>query len=137
MSAPIQVRNTLESTAGQAGLRAASYLGGLQARDGHWCGEVTAADATLESGYILFQLWLDPPVDGKWKPETRPLIDKAVRSILDRPLSAGIDASVQVHFNNIGDLFTVGDIFLDEVIFRPGRMAPTKKPVCADDHARQ
>jgi len=97
MSAPIQVRNTLESTAGQAGLRAASYLGGLQARDGHWCGEVTAADATLESGYILFQLWLDPPVDGKWKPETRPLIDKAVRSILDCPLPADIDASVQAY----------------------------------------
>ena len=40
--------------------RAARYLAGLQARDGHWCAELTA-DTTLESDYILFQLWLYPP----------------------------------------------------------------------------
>ena len=42
----------------------------LQARDGHWCAELTA-DTTLESDYILFQLWLHPPVDGMWEPATR------------------------------------------------------------------
>ena len=31
-------------------------------RDGHWCAELTA-DTTLESDYILFQLWLHPPVE--------------------------------------------------------------------------
>jgi squalene-hopene/tetraprenyl-beta-curcumene cyclase len=97
MSAPIQVRSTLESAAGHAGRKAAGYLSGLQARDGHWCGELTAADATLESGYILFQLWLYPPVEGKWRPETRPLIDKAVRSILERPLPESIDARVEAY----------------------------------------
>ena len=48
------------------------YLAGLQAEDGHWCAELTA-DTTLESDFILFQLWLYPPEDGRWRPETRPL----------------------------------------------------------------
>jgi len=94
MSAPVQVGSTLESAAGQAVRKAAAYLGGLQARDGHWCAELAAADTRLESSYILFQLWLYPPVDGRWTPETRPLIDKAVGSILDGEPSQGIDASV-------------------------------------------
>ncbi|HXB69683.1 MAG TPA: squalene--hopene cyclase [Candidatus Acidoferrales bacterium] len=102
MSAPIQARSiqigsTLEPAATQAGRKAANYLSGLQARDGHWCGELTVADTTLESGYILFQLWLYPSVEGKWTPETRPLIDKAVRSILDAPLPESIDAGVQAY----------------------------------------
>ena len=59
-----------------------------RSRDGHWCAELTA-DTTLESDYILFQLWLHPPQDGVWNPATRPLIDKAVRSILDRQLADG------------------------------------------------
>ena len=42
---------------------AAGYLARLQQRDGHWCAELTA-DTTLESDYILFQLWLYPPQDG-------------------------------------------------------------------------
>jgi len=88
MSAPLQVRNTLESAAERAMRRAGSRLAGLQARDGHWCAELTA-DTTLESDYILFQLWLHPPVDGVWEPETRSLVDKAVRSILDRQLPDG------------------------------------------------
>jgi squalene-hopene/tetraprenyl-beta-curcumene cyclase len=108
MSAPLQVRNTLESAAEQAKRRAASYLAGLQQRDGHWCAELTA-DTTLESDYILFQLWLYPPTDGAWEPRTRPLIDKAARSILDRQLPDGgfniyvqgpseVNASVKAYF---------------------------------------
>jgi len=88
MSAPLQVRTTLESAAEQAKRRAANHLAGLQERDGHWCAELTA-DTTLESDYILFQLWLYQPVDGKWDPPSRPLIDKAARSILDRQLPDG------------------------------------------------
>src|SRR5271169_1662353 len=88
MSAPVQVGNTLESAADQARRRAASYLASLQQRDGHWCAELTA-DTTLESDYILFQLWLYPPTDGVWAPRTRPLIDRAARSILDRQLPDG------------------------------------------------
>jgi squalene-hopene/tetraprenyl-beta-curcumene cyclase len=86
----------------------APWLADLQARDGHWCAELTA-DTTLESDYILFQLWLYPPRKGRWDPPTRPLIDKAVRSILDRQLPDGgfniyaegpseVSASVKAYF---------------------------------------
>jgi squalene-hopene/tetraprenyl-beta-curcumene cyclase len=92
MSAPLQVENTLGCPLGpasaQAMRRAAEHLAGLQAGDGHWCAELTA-DTTLESDFILFQLWLDPPNDGQWEPKTRPLIAKAARSILDRQLPDG------------------------------------------------
>jgi len=108
MSAPLQVRTTLESAAEQAMRRAGGYLTAQQQRDGHWCAELTA-DTTLESDFILFQLWLYPPVNGVWQPETRPLIDKAVRSILDRQLPDGgfniyvngpseVSASVKAYF---------------------------------------
>jgi squalene-hopene/tetraprenyl-beta-curcumene cyclase len=88
MSAPVQVENALETTCGEGIRRAAAHLADLQARDGHWCAELTA-DTTLESDYILFQLWLYPPKDGQWEPKTRPLVDKAARSILDRQLPDG------------------------------------------------
>ncbi|MGP8246864.1 MAG: hypothetical protein ACLQVN_20395 [Bryobacteraceae bacterium] len=105
---PAQVGNALEAAAADAARRSASYLAGLQAHDGHWCAELTA-DTTLESDYILFQLWLYPPVVGKWDPPTRPSIDKAVRSILGRQLADGgfniyvdgpaeISASVKAYF---------------------------------------
>src|ERR1051326_935144 len=110
MSAPLQVRNTLESAAEQAMRRSSAYLTCLQERDGHWCAELTA-DTTLESDYILFQLWLYPPTKsaGEWRPETRGLIDKAVRSMLDRQLPDGgfniyvggpseVSASVKAYF---------------------------------------
>src|SRR5579872_2196605 len=108
MSAPVQVGQTLELASDLAARRAASYLTGLQQRDGHWCAELTA-DTTLESDYILFQLWLYPPVDGKWQPATLPLVDKAVASIFDRQLSDGgfniyregpseVSASIKAYF---------------------------------------
>jgi squalene-hopene/tetraprenyl-beta-curcumene cyclase len=88
MSAPFQVGNTLELAAEKAMRKAADYLTCLQERDGHWCAELTA-DTTLESDYILFQLWLFPPAGGKWEPQTRPLIEKAARSIFQRQLADG------------------------------------------------
>src|SRR5579885_423998 len=88
MSAPAQVVRSLETPARRAISRAADYLAGLQARDGHWCAELTA-DTTLESDFILFQLLLYPAREGRWEPATRPLIEKAARSILDRQLPDG------------------------------------------------
>jgi squalene-hopene/tetraprenyl-beta-curcumene cyclase len=88
MSARAQVENSLESAARQAMRRAAAHITALQGANGHWCAELTA-DSTLESDYILFQLWLYPPDNGQWVPATRPLIDKAARAILDRQLPDG------------------------------------------------
>ncbi len=85
MSAPVQLGQSLASAAARAAQHSAAFITALQKPDGHWCAELTA-DTTLESDYILFQLWLYPPQNGVWKPETRRLIDKAVRSILDRQL---------------------------------------------------
>ena len=87
-SSALQVGTSLEFAARQALGRSAGYVASLQAANGHWCGELTA-DSTLESDYILFQLWLYPPAEGCWSPATRPLIDKAARSILDRQLPDG------------------------------------------------
>lgn len=108
MSSPAQLENTLESAAESAMRRASRHLVGMQQKDGHWCAELTA-DTTLESDFILFQLWLYPPVNGRWEPASRPLVDKAVQSILDRQLPDGgfniyvdgpseISASVKAYF---------------------------------------
>lgn len=104
----MQAGEKLEAAAVDAAARSAAYLAGLQAPDGHWCAELTA-DTTLESDYILFQLWLYPPRDGTWAPDSRPKIDKAVRSILARQLEDGgfntyaggpseVSASVKAYF---------------------------------------
>ncbi len=108
MSAPVTTRTTLETAAEAAMLASARRLEAMRQSDGHWCAELTA-DTTLESDYILFQLWLYPPTGARWEPETRPLIDKAARSILARQLPGGgfniypggpaeVSASVKAYF---------------------------------------
>jgi len=59
-----------------------------QAPEGFWCGELTA-DTTLESDYILLQLWLHQPDGAAWNPPTEGRIRKAARSILERQLPDG------------------------------------------------
>ena len=106
---PITVKtgDALDLT-GPAIRRAAGYLLKLQRKEGYWWAELTA-DTTLESDFILLQLWLYPPQNGVWRPESRPLVDKAVRSILARQLPDGgfniypkgpseISASVKAYF---------------------------------------
>src|ERR1035441_7414419 len=88
MNTQVEAARSIETGAELARGRACARLADLQARDGHWCAELTA-DSTLESDFILFQLWLHPPKDGQWEPKTRPLVDKAARSILDRQLADG------------------------------------------------
>ncbi len=68
--------------------RGVGYLLGRQKPEGFWEADLTA-DSTLESDFILLELWRHAPVDGVWNPPTRPLIEKAVRSILDRQLPDG------------------------------------------------
>ncbi len=88
MSQRIQVEETLISGSARAARRATDWLLEAQYEQGYWWADLTA-DSTLESDWILLQLWLHPPVDGVWKPPTRPLIDKAVRAILERQLPDG------------------------------------------------
>jgi len=72
----------------QAMQRAVDALSAQQAAEGFWCGELTA-DTTLESDYILLQLWLYQPDENGWNPPTRRRIDRAAKSILERQLPDG------------------------------------------------
>src|SRR6202011_5890225 len=74
--------------ASRAVQRTLNFLLETQHTDGYWMTELTA-DTTLESDYVLLQLWLHPPLNGVWNPPTRPLIDKAAESILARQLPDG------------------------------------------------
>lgn len=87
---------------------AAEHLLSLQHDDGYWCALLTA-DTTLESDYILLQLWMHAPVNGVWNPPNRAQIDRAVQRILSRQLPDGgfniyvkgpseISASVKAYF---------------------------------------
>lgn len=84
----LNARATLASAAAQAARRVSEHLISLQDPAGYWCAELTA-DSTLESDYILLQLWLYPPAGGVWNPPTRPLVEKAAQSILARQLPDG------------------------------------------------
>jgi squalene-hopene/tetraprenyl-beta-curcumene cyclase len=76
-------REGLTAAARQAASRAAEAIRSVQYSEGYWCGDLTA-DSTLQSDYILLQMWLYPPAeDGSWNPPTMPKIRKAVRAILD------------------------------------------------------
>ncbi|MDQ6665512.1 MAG: squalene--hopene cyclase [Acidobacteriota bacterium] len=84
--API-LESVLTSTTGAIS-RAAENLLAQQHKSGYWCAELTA-DTTLESDYILLQLWMHAPADGVWNPPSRSLVDRAAKSILDRQLPGG------------------------------------------------
>jgi len=68
--------------------RACEALFARQAPEGFWCGELTA-DTTLESDYILLQLWMHQPEGASWDPPSRERIAKASESILQRQLADG------------------------------------------------
>jgi squalene-hopene/tetraprenyl-beta-curcumene cyclase len=113
MTSALQISEHLLIGAQQKLRRAADRLLSLQHNDGYWCALLTA-DTTLESDYILLQLWMHPPGiyssdAGTWDPPTRDRIDRAVRRILSRQLPDGgfniyakgpseISASVKAYF---------------------------------------
>jgi squalene-hopene/tetraprenyl-beta-curcumene cyclase len=88
MSPSLQVADAVLAACSQAVRRAAKHLLGRQHEDGYWWADLTA-DSTLESDFILLELWRHPVVEGVWNPPTRALIDKAARSILARQLPDG------------------------------------------------
>ena len=68
---------------------ACDYLLNRQTSEGYWVGEAEG-DTTLESDYVLLQLWLhQPDANGGWNPPTRTLVDAACRRIADRQLEDG------------------------------------------------
>jgi squalene-hopene/tetraprenyl-beta-curcumene cyclase len=87
MTPQLQVADALTGVS-RAVSRALAYFLREQDPNGFWWAELTA-DTTLESDFILLQLWLHPPVNGVWESPTRPHIEKAVRSILARQLPDG------------------------------------------------
>ncbi len=108
MSPGIQVADALTAGTAQSVRRAFEYLISIQHQDGYWWAELTA-DTTLESDYILLELWLHPPVGGAWNPPSRDRILRAVKSILGRQLPDGgfniypegpadVSASVKAYF---------------------------------------
>src|SRR5262245_38843385 len=88
MSPPLQIVDPRVAAVAQAIGRAAEQLLSQQDRRGFWWADLTA-DTTLESDYILLQLWMHPPQDGVWNPASREFVDKAAQSILARQLPDG------------------------------------------------
>ena len=110
MSSAVQKLSDMLVTGSQTAIaRASRHLQSLQHPDGYWCALLTA-DTTLESDYILFQLWLHAPdADGKWNPPNRGQIERAAARILSQQNSDGgfaiyakgpseISASVKAYF---------------------------------------
>jgi squalene-hopene/tetraprenyl-beta-curcumene cyclase len=108
MSPTLQVNETLLIAAQQKIQRAAENLLSLQHDDGYWCALLTA-DTTLESDFILLQLWMYAPVEGIWNPPDRGKIRRAAERILSKQLPDGgfniyvkgpseISASVKAYF---------------------------------------
>jgi len=64
MSSPsLQIADTLLPASSGTLRRAVEYLLSRRAGEGYWCGELTA-DTTLESDFILLELWRHPPKEG-------------------------------------------------------------------------
>ncbi len=88
LAAPAEARvralkRTSSHDARSAASQAARALLARQYPAGYWYGDLTA-DSTLQSDYILLQMWLYPAgPDGTWNPPTLPKIRKAARAILD------------------------------------------------------
>jgi squalene-hopene/tetraprenyl-beta-curcumene cyclase len=88
MSPSLQLTDALVASCSQTMRHAVNFLLAKQHRDGYWWADLTA-DTTLESDYILLELWRNPPVDGVWNPPARDRINRAVASILARQLPDG------------------------------------------------
>ena len=88
MSPSLQIADALLTASAEALRNGSQYLFSRRSSEGYWWGELTA-DSTLESDFILLELWLHPPAGGVWNPPTRGRIDKAARAILARQLPDG------------------------------------------------
>jgi squalene-hopene/tetraprenyl-beta-curcumene cyclase len=108
MTPSLQLTDSLIASAAGAIKRASRALLDRQYGEGYWWADLTA-DTTLESDYILLELWMHPPANGVWNPPSRERIDKAVQSILARQSPDGgfniyphgpseVSASIKAYF---------------------------------------
>jgi squalene-hopene/tetraprenyl-beta-curcumene cyclase len=108
MTPALGLANSLAVNAGEAANRASRSLLDRQYAAGYWCADLTA-DSTLESDFILLEIWLHPPENGVWNPPNRARVEKAVRAILARQLPDGgfniyphgpseVNASIKAYF---------------------------------------
>jgi squalene-hopene/tetraprenyl-beta-curcumene cyclase len=67
MSSGVQLADALGAACHRAIQRSIQALTAIQKPQGYWWGDLTA-DTTLESDFILLQLWMYPPEGGKWSP---------------------------------------------------------------------
>ena len=108
MKSSLQISESLNLAAVDA-IRKTSYaLLQRQSKEGFWWADLRA-DSTLESDYIMMELWLHPPIDGVWNPPTRAKVERAVDAILARQLDDGgfniywggpseVNASIKAYF---------------------------------------
>ncbi len=108
MTPTIEIADAIAAGVSEAIRKASEAIVRKQHKEGFWWADLTA-DTTLESDYILQELWNHPPVDGVWNPPTRDRIDRAVATILSRQLPDGgfniylqgpseVSASVKAYF---------------------------------------
>src|SRR5664279_1228298 len=108
MTPSIESTQSLAVGVTEAIRKASEALLRKQQAEGFWWADLTA-DSTLESDYILQELWNHPPVNGIWNPPSRDRIDRAAASIFSRQLADGgfniylqgpseISASVKAYF---------------------------------------
>ncbi len=108
MRSSLQISGSLKQAADLTIQRASTALLRRQTADGFWWADLRA-DSTLESDYILMELWLHPPVNGIWTPPSRGRVERAVTAILARQLPDGgfniylngpseINASIKAYF---------------------------------------
>jgi squalene-hopene/tetraprenyl-beta-curcumene cyclase len=87
-SVSIATQEALQQRVDAAISEASRALERKQAPEGYWRGDLTA-DTTLESDYVLLQLWLHPPAGSSWTPPAAARLSRACRAILDRQLPDG------------------------------------------------
>lgn len=100
MKSSLQISDSLNFAAADAIRKAASTLLQKQAPEGYWWADLKA-DTTLESDYILMQLWLHPPINGKWNPPDPVRIERTINSILSRQLP---DGGFNIYLNGPADV---------------------------------
>ncbi len=88
MLADAAARAELAGACARALTRSTKALAALQKPEGYWVGDLLA-DTTLESDYILLQLWLYPPDDAGWNPPTLARVRRAAQAILARQRPQG------------------------------------------------